>query len=364
MQPWYTNTKLWFALGLAVLIVVLFWLAGGFLQRKMMPWVDKRKKKKPGEVLNIMLSGFTRPLATWLRITGFGTATLIFAHALPGDAPTALLTIMAGLRPFTYRFLRIFTIICAAWGLVRSSDLIPQLFNSTRNRLDLHMTRSASRFLGAIFKVIIIAIASTIVLNELGLDVNGIITGLGLGGLTIALAAKDTASNFFGGLVLVFEKPFEIGDYIICNAIEGVVEDISLRSTRIRTSAGTIVVVPNATLASAPITNTSVKSKKHRADIRLRVEYNTDSGKLRSFVDAVRTLLETDPDVVDASINVALVGFDDSGLQVRILFDSAKTAFADYTQVCERIDYALLSLAEQNGIRFAYPAQTLHIQNS
>ena len=117
-----------------------------------------------------------------------------------------------------------------------------------------------------------IVLAAIAILSETGTNVTTIITGLGLGGLTFALAAQDTAQNLFGGLVILLDKPFAVDDWISTPNIEGVVEDITFRSTRIRTFPNALVVVPNSSLVSSPITNWSPNEQApchllHRIDL-------------------------------------------------------------------------------------------------
>src|SRR5699024_6731493 len=117
-------------------------------------------------------------------------------------------------------------------------------------------------FLSRALQFIIIAMAISIVLQEFDYHIGGLITGLGIGGLAISLAAKDALANLFGGVVIVTEKPFTINDWIMTPSVEGTVEDISFRSTKVRTFDQALVVVPNATLANEAITNWSKMGKR------------------------------------------------------------------------------------------------------
>lgn len=226
------------------------------------------------------------------------------------------------------------------------------------------MSKSVSRFLAAVFNVLVVALAIVIILSELDYDINGLIAGLGLGGLTIALAAKESAENFFGGLVLITEKPFEIGDYISTNSVEGTVEDINLRSTKIRLSSGSLTVVPNANLSSSPITNWSGVMKKRRARFLLQLEYNTSAKQLKEFINSVQTLLETDPEILNESILVHFIEFGESSLNVQVVYYTALPGMADHLRINERINYGIIQLAQQYKVGFAFPTRTLYIQDT
>ncbi|MFA1822484.1 mechanosensitive ion channel family protein [Virgibacillus oceani] len=111
-------------------------------------------------------------------------------------------------------------------------------------------------------RIVIIAISFSIIAQEFGYDVNGFVAGLGIGGLAFALAAKDALANMFGGIIIITKKPFTIGDWVLTPSVEGTVEDISFRSTKVRTFAQALVTVPNATLSNEPITNWSKMGKR------------------------------------------------------------------------------------------------------
>ncbi|MFP3359363.1 mechanosensitive ion channel family protein, partial [Planococcus sp. SIMBA_143] len=112
-------------------------------------------------------------------------------------------------------------------------------------------------FFSKALRLIIVAIGISVIAQEFEYDINGFVAGLGIGGLAFALAAKDALANLFGGIIIITEKPFTIGDWIKTPSVEGTIEDISFRSTKVRTFAQALVTVPNATLSNEAITNWS-----------------------------------------------------------------------------------------------------------
>ena len=245
-----------------------------------------------------------------------------------------------------------------------SSKITRLVLQGTHSKLDLRVGESVAHFLAAIFKVVVIAIAAIILLSEFNININGLITGLGLGGLTVALAAKDSAANFFGGLILVVEKPFDIGDWIVADGVEGTVESINLRSTTIRTSPGALTIVPNANLSGTAITNWSGGMEQRRASFALALPYNTPQQKIREFSSSMRDLLRKDKDVVPDSVVVRFSEFGSSSLTIQVIFYTSLPGFKDHIRIKERINYAILELAEGMNISFAYPSQTLFVQPS
>lgn len=357
------NFVFWRYLLPAVIVCVAFWVAGVLVAKKIGPALAGRIDTEKHPHLEILVDGFRRPLGLFLQVLGVCAALLIISNFQPVNPPAAFTAFLGGLPAFVYKALRIAAICAVTWGLVASSDIMGLLLRKARSNLDLQMSHSVTRFLGAIFKVVVIAIAAVILLNEMKFDINGLIAGLGLGGLTIALAAKDAAANFFGGLVLVAEKPFEIGDWVTWEGIEGSVEDISLRSTKIRTGPGSLTYVPNASLAASPITNWSGGMDRRRADFTLAFTYSATRHQLSEFTGGVITLLETDPEVETGSILVRFSEFGESGLNIRIMFYTTLPGFADHMRIRERINYALLDLAEKSGVKFAFPTRSLYVEN-
>ena len=353
------------SVGFALLIFGLFWLASQWFYRKLVPFLLKRKTKRKRPVFKQLVNGFKRPFTVYLQFIGLYFSLSYLVGGLSAtDLHRTLAAIISHAPDLLSRAMRIGTVIFVTWGLVSSSGITATLLHTARNKLDLKTSKSVTRFLSAVFNVVVVAIATVIILSELSYDINGLIAGLGLGGLTIALAAKDSASNFFGGLVLVTERPFEIGDWISCNAIEGTVEDISLRSTKVRTSSGSLTTVPNSILSGAPITNWSGAMEKRRADFVLNLEYGTGETQLQAFIAESKIVLQDDPDILDDDIVVSFSDFGNSSLDIRVIFYTSLPGFADHIAIKERINYALMSLAAKHGVGFAFPTQTIHLENA
>lgn len=362
---WHWGDGIFRSIILAAFVCVLFWLAAFLLTKKIAPAIIRKIDEEKHPVTLHMLEGFFRPVNVLLRFLGFVFMFLLLSIWLTSEMlPAGLLKFLAVLPPILYRTIRISIVIAIAWGLIASNGVTSLLLRNARRRLDINMSKSVSRFLAAVFNVLVVALAIVIILSELDYDINGLIAGLGLGGLTIALAAKESAENFFGGLVLITEKPFEIGDYISTNSVEGTVEDINLRSTKIRLSSGSLTVVPNANLSSSPITNWSGVMKKRRARFLLQLEYNTSAKQLKEFINSVQTLLETDPEILNESILVHFIEFGESSLNVQVVYYTALPGMADHLRINERINYGIIQLAQQYKVGFAFPTRTLYIQDT
>ncbi|MEG0804512.1 MAG: mechanosensitive ion channel family protein, partial [Pygmaiobacter sp.] len=246
-------------------------------------------------------------------------------------------------------------VLLAAWIFCNLVDLVP-LFPQR----DWSNAESVKKILRRILKVLILSFAVVIALCEFVYNVNGLIAGLGLGGLTLSLAAKDSAANLFSGFLLLVERPFEVGDWITCTAAEGTVEDISFRSTTIRTFANTVSLVPNSVLCASPITNVT-RMKMRLVKLTLGVCYGTPRAKLEALIAALRGRLAADADIVPDTAEVRLSGFEESHLSILVLFYTKTTAYREWLAVTERLNFEILECMEQSGVDFAFPTRTVYL---
>ncbi|MDD3430178.1 MAG: mechanosensitive ion channel family protein [Oscillospiraceae bacterium] len=338
-------------LGVAVLCFILFSAIGQLLKRKIFVKLIDRFQDEKHYAQRITLIGFQKPVALLCSVIGLYLSVVL----LPFPDFVKWATPIAG------RILRVSVIICATWGALGSSEVVTVLFRGMSNKLDMEMDRTLTRFLSRVLNVIIVCLAAVILLSEFHYDINGLIAGIGLSGLTIALAAQDSASNFFGGLVIILERPFSIGDWITCGTLEGVVEDISFRSTRIRMFSDTLIVVPNSKLAAEPITNWT-KMRKRQVKFSLTVTYNTPKDKLKLLTQRLQTLLTTHPHIVQEGIQVRLNEFSACSIDILIMYFTSPTDINAYNTVKEEINYGIIGIMEELGIDFAFPTQTVYLE--
>ncbi len=356
------NTAFWGYLLPAVVLGVVFWVAGWALARKVMPRIVRRIDEDKHPYVHLLVNGYGRPVGLFLRVLGVCLALLVLANWQPVDPPANLTAFLGGIPAFVETVLRVAAIVCVTWGLLASSDIIVLLMQGAKSKLDIGLTKSVRHFLTAIFRVVVILIGAIALLGELNFDVYGLVAGLGIGGLVLALAAQDSASNFFGGLVIVIEKPFEIGDRIICGDVDGVVEDISLRSTKVRAGSGALIVVPNSQLSGAPILNWSGEKAKRLADFGLTFTQEVAAEQMRAFCEDARKALTADPEVVPDSVIVRFSEMGESGPTIRVAFQTTQTGLADHLRIRERANYALLELAGKSGLQFAFPTRSVYLR--
>ncbi len=198
--------------------------------------------------------------------------------------------------------------------------------------------------------------------DRLGLPAYSVIAGLGVGGLAVALAAQQTLANLLGSLIIMFEKPFAIGHWIKLKDIEGTVEKVGFRSTRIRTFYNSLVTIPSSQLINSTVDNMELREYRQVKTI-LNLTYDTPVEKIEEFVEGVKQILETHPDTRKDNIQVFLYEFGPHSLDILLNF---------FLQVPDRVAELfkrqeilldILRLVEAKGIRFAFPTQTLHIES-
>jgi MscS family membrane protein len=193
-----------------------------------------------------------------------------------------------------------------------------------------------------------------VVFESLGFQVKTFLTGLGIGGLAFALAAQDTIANLFGSFVVVMDQPFYVGEYIRIAGYEGTVEEIGLRSTRLRTAQRTQIVIPNKTVATEVITNFT-RMPQRRVDATLGVTYDSSLDGIQLALADIRALLRADPGVHQGEIVVSLADFGDSSLRVQILYFTADPDWDAHMAVRERINLGILRALAARGVSLAYP---------
>ncbi len=218
-----------------------------------------------------------------------------------------------------------------------------------------------SSLINKILKFIVNAIAVIFIAHDLGYDLTGIIAGLGIGSVVFALAAQDTAKNLFGGIVITFDKIFDIGDWIQIGDIEGIVEEITLRSTRVRTFKHSLITVPNSIVASESVINWS-KMKKRRIDIELEITYDANLKSLAKFNSDVEAILNMSDKVESDTTRVRFNEISANGYGIFISFYTYLTNYDDYLAIKEKINYKIMQTLNAHKLKLAYPSQEIYLR--
>jgi MscS family membrane protein len=212
-------------------------------------------------------------------------------------------------------------------------------------------------------KFIVICLGVVFIGQSLGLDMKGLLAGLGIGGLAFALASKDAISNFFGSLTVLFDRSFHIGDWVVIdNKIEGTVEDVGLRSTKIRTFYNSLITVPNGSLTNAHIDNFA-KRKFRRFRTNIGIQYDTPPEKIEAFCEGIRELIIGNNLTRKDYFNVYLNELSDSSLNILVHMFWEVPDYSTELAEKHRLLIDIIRLANNLGVEFAFPTRTLHLFN-
>jgi MscS family membrane protein len=195
-----------------------------------------------------------------------------------------------------------------------------------------------------------------VALNNAGYDVAAVLAGLGIGGIALAMAAKDTVSNVFGGFTIFTDRPFKINDRIKVGGFDGSVSEIGIRSTRLRTLAGTLVTIPNSTFSATAVENVSEEPSR-KVSLNLGLTYDTTPDAMERAMDLLRGVASSNPNLEEKVI-VGFSQFGDFALNITMIYYI--TSGADITATQTDINMEILRTFADEGLEFAFPTQTLY----
>lgn len=209
-------------------------------------------------------------------------------------------------------------------------------------------------------KAALTLVATVLYLDNLGVNVSALLAGLGVGGLAVALAAQRTVENLFGGIMLILDQPVRVGEFCRFGDKMGTIEDIGLRSTKIRTLDRTLVTVPNGSFSQMELENFAKRDKFWlRAELGLR--YETKAAQLQALVQAIRQMLLADGRVDPDPARVRFVRFGSHSLDVEIFAYVKAADMHEFLAVREELYLKIMGLVEAAGTGFAFPSQTLYL---
>ena len=335
-------------IGIAVVIFLFTLLFRNFLAAiilKPLKTIAKRTKTKTDDKL---IDVIEEPLKLTIVLLGAYIATLW----LPFTSFDRVVDL----------FIKSFVTFLIFWILYRIVNTFSNLFNFFSSKFGKELNKDIQIFITKSMRLLIVVLGIMAILQEWGINVSAFVASLGLGGLAFALAAKDTVANLFGSLVIFTDRPFKIGDWIETPGVEGMIEEIGIRSTKIRTFAQALVSMPNATLANTPITNWS-RMGKRRVKTRLGLTYNTTVEQMQEIIHGIKIMLKTHPDIHQETILVSFDEFENSSLSIFLYFFTTTTVWLEYLNVREDVNFKIMQIVSKNGAQFAFPSQSLYVES-
>lgn len=263
--------------------------------------------------------------------------------------------------PLFDSFLQSLVVLVIFWSLYELVKEFNQLIGFFSSKMCEPLDMDVENFVVKTLKVVIFIIGFLMILQSWGVNITAFIASLGLGGLAFALAAKDTAANLFGSLVILADRPFNVGDWVEINGKEGVVEEIGIRSTRIRTFGQSQVTIPNAIVANTSISNWT-RMGKRRIKESLGLTYDTTSKQLEDIMAQMQTYLTQNEHIHDDGVVVSFTEFGGSSLNILYQYFTKTTTYKEYLKIKESANFAFMKIVEQNGSSFAFPSQSIYVE--
>ncbi|HRI65712.1 MAG TPA: mechanosensitive ion channel family protein [Polyangium sp.] len=328
--------------------MVVGWLISKALGFVLVP-IAKRSEGQWDDDLLVVLKGPTRLLL----------GTLVFWEIVPSIALTRTPTNAIS------RCIDVLVGISVLWGVFCALDIAAKRASerlaAAVDLKDRGGVLSVIAIGTKMAKVLLVLVGFVMILGLLGVQVTGIVAGLGIGGVAVAFAGQKTLENLFGSFMIGVDQPLRIGDYVKVEDLSGTVEQIGLRSTRIRTMDRTIVTMPNGRLSDARIENFAARDRL-RLNEKLGLVYSTKPETVRVIVEKMREYLHERPDIFPDTILVHLVAFGDSALIIEVNAWLVGQVWADFLVWRQETLLGLMEIVEAHGSAFAFPTQTVHIE--
>ena len=298
------------------------------------------------EATGILLRSFELPAEWMVWLTGiyFALASLPWAIA---PVPKFLLVVY-----------QMAMTLCICKGLYHASDVATLLLKSCGE--EIRSNKTLLSLLDTTYKVLVVILGVATIAQESGFPIGSIIAGAGLIGLTISLAAQETASNIFSGIVILVDKPFAVGDWILVGDVEGEVIDINFRSIKIRSLDKTVSVITNSKVCSSTIVNCAMRSTRPYK-FTLGVTYNTSRAKLEQLMADLTAMLEASPSVEKGSALVRLTSFGDSSINLLVSAYLLTNQAGTFLQMQNDLNLNVMDVMQKNNVDFAFPSTTVYL---
>ena len=256
--------------------------------------------------------------------------------------------------------LRFFGVFAAIWVVFRLIDLASGYLASRAERTASKFDDVLIPLISTIAKIVGILMGILICAETFNFNVNTLLGGLGIGGMALALASKDAVSNLFGSFTVLIDRPFEIGDWVITEDIEGTVEQVGFRSTRIRTFYNSLITLPNSRLTTAVVDNMG-RRRYRRVKAVLGVQYSTTPDQLDAFCEGIRELIRRSSATRKDYFHVYFNGFNESSLDILVYFFLRVPDWSNELKEKHKLFNEILRLAHELNVEFAFPTRTLHM---
>lgn len=335
---------------IAVLLITLLAVAGGRLLKVPVAFLLRRL--------------FSKTKTSWddalLERSG-GPLTLLLGVAVASTL-VPFLGLYAPAGQFVSGLLRASGLVALFWVLWRSVDIAETALRTSAWNQGAS-TRSLMSLGAALAKVLVGVCGIIAALSELGYAVSGLLAGLGIGGLALALAAQKTGENLFGSLSLALDRPFDVGEFVKVEDFVGHVETVGLRSTQFRTLDRTLITIPNGRMADMRIENYTSRDRMRLA-CTLGLMYGTSSAQLRTVTQGLESLLRSHPRVRADGVSVYFQELGVSSLNIGVVATFETPDWNEFQALRQDVLIQILEVVERSGASFAFPTRTVHLASA
>ncbi len=266
------------------------------------------------------------------------------------------------LQPFSTTLTAIFTILeifLGAFAVTRVSNIIADWYAIRTALIAGKNSRHLLFILKKVIQIVVYIFAFLLLLYAFNYDLTGAVVGLGVGGIAIAFALQSTLSDFFSAFSIYFDRPFEIGDFIVVSEYSGTVNSIGVKSTRLKLLSGEELIISNKELTSSSVRNFR-KLEKRRLEFNIGVTYDTPTQKLKKIPQIITNIIKN-MDFAEFE-RVHFTEFGDFSLKFLISYYVTTGDYATYLETQQRINFAIREAFEQEGIEMAFPTNTIYVK--
>jgi len=352
-MPEWTNNE-WFGIKIWQYLAVFFWILIGLILMKVFEflldnYVRRLAQKTKFTWDDDLIDGIEKP-SGYIFVTAFFLLT--YSNLQFSVTVSHALSV----------FLEVALSAAVVWLFYNLADVFSKYLTVVTSKTETELDDQLIPLIRKTLRFFVLVMGVIAILQNNGVNVASLIAGLGIGGLAVALAARETLANFFGSVTIFMDRPFKIGDWIKSGNVEGTVEEVGFRSTRIRTFYNSLVSVPNSNLANADIDNLGLR-KYRRLKTVLNLTYSTTPEQMEAFVEGIKAIVKANDHFRQDAYEVHFNSFGAHSLDVLVyvFFDVPDWS----TELQQRHNFLLeiLRLAKEVGIEFAFPTQTLHMDS-
>ena len=267
-----------------------------------------------------------------------------------------------GLKLFISKGFSLLYVFSLSWIVLRIIDYISLILHKKASETENKMDDQLIPFIVEIGKIATYIITLLIIMSNIfSVNITALATGLGIGGIALAMASKESLENLLGSFTIFFDRPFTVGDVVTVGSITGAVEKVGFRSTRIRTFDKSLVTVPNKKMIDAELDNLGERPIR-RVKFNIGLTYETESKQIKNIVKDIQKMIDAHPKT-NQDGKVRFQEFGDSSLNLLILYYVNSPRWDNLIDVREDINYEIMEIVKKHGSDFAFPSTTVYVNN-